>query len=77
MDCILCHKGKLRVIRMRITMEYEGKRFTSPILDARECLACGEQYMNQAGAMFMLFHRNLAPNAQMRATVTTLVPADD
>jgi hypothetical protein len=77
MDCILCQKGKLTPIRMRITMESEGKRFRSPILDARVCMACGEQYTSEAGATFMLFHRNRAPNAQMRAIFTELDTADD
>src|SRR5262249_18450382 len=77
MDCVLCHKGKLRPIRMRITMEYDGKRFTSPILNAKVCVACGEQYTSETGAVFMLHHRNLAPNAKMRAIFTELVSVED
>ncbi len=67
MDCVLCRKGKLRPIRMRITMEYEGKSFTSPIVDAQVCTACGEQYASEAGVAFLMFHRNQAPNAKMSA----------
>lgn len=77
MDCILCHKGKLRPTRMQITMEYAGKCFTSPAVKAQVCTACGEQYMGTEGAAFLLFHRNQAPNAKMHATFTELESASD
>lgn len=62
---------------MQITMKYEGKSFTSPIFDAQVCTACGEHYMSEAGMAFLMFHRNQAPKAKMRATFTELVIASD
>ena len=77
MECILCHTGRLRPIRMQITMTYAGKRFTSPVFDAQVCTACGEEYLNEAGVAFLLFHRNQAPNVKMSATWTQLERASD
>ena len=67
--CALCHVGELAPIQLTVTLTYEGRAY-SVDEDALVCSACGEKFIGERAAAFLLSHRALAPAAEMTATVT-------
>ena len=68
--CAICQTGELAPTRLTVTLTYEGKSFSVEEDDALVCNACGETFIGERAAAFLLSHRALAPNAEMAATVT-------
>jgi YgiT-type zinc finger domain-containing protein len=70
MRCVLCHIGMLQPVHLIITLTYDGHAFPLDVPDGRVCDHCGEEYMGENGAAFLLTHRALASHAQMNVTVS-------
>jgi YgiT-type zinc finger domain-containing protein len=68
--CTACHHGELTPTRLTVTLTYLGKSFSVDDDDALVCNACGEQFIGERAAAFLLTQRTLAPDVEMTATVT-------
>jgi hypothetical protein len=56
--------------QLTVTLTSDGKSFSVDDDDALVCNACGEEFIGERAAAFLLSHRALAPHAEMTATVT-------
>jgi YgiT-type zinc finger domain-containing protein len=68
--CAICQTGELAPTRLTVTLTYDGKSFSVEKDDALVCNACGESFIGERAAAFLLTQRAIAPDAEMTATVT-------
>ena len=67
--CTACRKGDLTPSQLTVTLTCDGQSFSVDD-DALVCNACGEEFIGERAAAFLLTHRALAPHAEMTATGT-------
>jgi YgiT-type zinc finger domain-containing protein len=68
-QCTACLHGELTPTRLTVTLTYGGKSVSVDVDDALVCNACGEQFIGERAAAFLLSQRALAPDVAMTATV--------
>ena len=66
-ECTACHQGELTPTQLTVTLTYDGQS-VSVDDDALVCNACGEQFIGERAAAFLLTQRALAPDVEMTAT---------
>jgi hypothetical protein len=67
--CIQRHSSDLRPARLSVTLSYDGQSCQVDEDDGLFCAACGDEYIGERAAAFLLSHRALAPQADRSVTV--------